>query len=344
MKTAKMSTILKSFILTLCTLGFSRVKAQDFTFSQFSEIALLRNPALAGIFTGDLRVQTAHRSQWASITKPFQNMAFSSEVKFPVGIGDNYFTTSLLLTNEVAGDSKLSKLQLMPAVNYLISFDDQSGYMALGFMGGFVQTRFDPTAVTFDDQFVNGSFNPNNATTQTVLNTNETHLDMSTGITYSDELGYGTKFYVGAAVYHLNRPRVGITSSEVRMNRRFVFNGGISFSTGDNDDIYLFGDYISQTGSKQGLVGMMYNHRFGESEEDAPGIGFGGFYRWSDAFIPVMKLQVGKIGFGFSYDVNVSSLKTVSESRGGFEVTASYKTYLNIRNSSADKVKCPVGF
>jgi hypothetical protein len=320
------------------------LNAQDFTFSQFSEIALLRNPALAGIFTGDLRVQAAHRSQWASITTPFENMAFSTEVKFPVGSGDNYFTSSMLMTNEVAGDSKLSRLQLMPAVNYLISFDDQSGYMALGFMGGFVQNRFDPTAVTFDDQFQNGGFDPNNATTQTFVNTNETHLDMSTGVTYSDEIGYGSKFYLGAAIYHLNRPRVGITSADIRMSRRFVLNGGLSFATGDNDDLYLFGDYIAQTGSKQALVGMMYNHRFGEFEEDAPGISLGGLYRWSDAFIPVLKLQLGRIGFGFSYDVNVSSLKTVSQTRGGFEMTASYKTYLNIRNSSADKVKCPVGF
>jgi type IX secretion system PorP/SprF family membrane protein len=324
--------------------SFGKLHAQDFTFSQFSELPLLRNPALAGIFTGDMRVQAAHRSQWAAITTPFENMAFSTELKFPVGSGDNYFTSSMLVTNDVAGDSKLSKLQLMPAVNYLLSFDDNSGYMALGFMGGFSQTRYDPTAVSFDDQFQNGQFNPNNATSQTLLNTNETHFDMSTGVTYSDELGYGSKFYVGAAIYHLNRPKVGISSAEVRLNRRFVINGGLSLATGDNDDVYIFGDHIAQTGSRQTLVGLLFSHRFGEFEDDAPGFGIGAMYRWSDAFIPTVKLQIGKINFGLSYDVNVSSLKTVSQGRGGFEITASFKSYLNIRNSSADKVKCPVGF
>jgi hypothetical protein len=41
---------------------------QDFTFSQFYEQPLMRNPALAGVFTGDLRVSGAYRNQWASVT------------------------------------------------------------------------------------------------------------------------------------------------------------------------------------------------------------------------------------------------------------------------------------
>ena len=55
--------------------------SQDFTFSQFYEQPLLRNPALAGIFTGDLRVSMAYRDQWGSITVPFRTSSLSIEHK-----------------------------------------------------------------------------------------------------------------------------------------------------------------------------------------------------------------------------------------------------------------------
>jgi len=65
-----MKPILKYYLsflgLALC---FS-AGAQDIHFSQFFETPLLRNPALAGIFTGDVRIQAVYRTQWASVTVP----------------------------------------------------------------------------------------------------------------------------------------------------------------------------------------------------------------------------------------------------------------------------------
>ncbi len=46
--------------------------AQDIHFSQFFEAPLLRNPSLAGIFTGDVRVQAVYRDQWNSITDAYR--------------------------------------------------------------------------------------------------------------------------------------------------------------------------------------------------------------------------------------------------------------------------------
>ena len=47
--------------------------AQDIHFSQFFEAPLLRNPSLAGIYTGDIRVQAVYRDQWNSITNAYKN-------------------------------------------------------------------------------------------------------------------------------------------------------------------------------------------------------------------------------------------------------------------------------
>lgn len=338
---------MKLLRLMICVInGFflpSFLMAQDYTFSQFYEMPLLRNPAISGLFNGDLRLQSSYRTQWSSFTTPFQTMALSAEVKTGVGTGDNYFTTSLLMANDVAGDSRLSRLQVMPAVNYLVSFNDGSGYLAMGFMGGMIQSNFDPSRLYFDDQFQNGSYNPSNPTSQLFTKTNETHFDMGAGFSVSDEVAYGTQVYVGAALYHLNKPKMVFSSLEEKLKRRFVLNLGASMELSDNDKFIMYGDYITQAGNRQGLLGLMFSHSFGQYiEDDKYGISFGTFYRWADAVIPVIKLELRQVTLGLSYDSNVSKLSQASYSRGAFELTASFKSFLNIKNSAVDKVKCTI--
>jgi hypothetical protein len=55
----------------------------------------------------------------------------------------------------------------------------------------------------------------------------------------------------------------------------------------------------------------------------------------------VVKLDVFPLSISFSYDINVSKLRTVSMGRGGFETAVTYINYLNNDNSSKDKTKCP---
>ena len=336
----------KLFIL-LCLVILSGIKlsGQDFTFSQFQEMPLLRNPAIAGLFAGDIRIQSAYRSQWLSVTTPYKTMAVSAETKIPAKYQDDFFTASLLVTNDVAGDSRLSRLQILPSINFLKSINDNNGYIALGFIGGLVQSQFDPTKLTFDDQFQNGSFNPLNPTSQTFSKTSITYFDASVGMSYSDRIGENTKFYLGGAYFHANKPKVSFLDDKVLLKPRSVINAGLSIETSEYDNFYIFGDYISQAGNRQGLMGLMYSHIIGEyMEDDNVSLSLGAFYRWGDAVIPAIKLNLYKVSLGISYDMNVSKLSRASQLRGGYEFTASYRSFLNIRNTSLNKVKCPVTF
>ena len=56
--------------------------AQDVNFSQFYELPLLRNPALAGNFTGDIKATAAFRTQWLSAAGvPYRTQALGIELK-----------------------------------------------------------------------------------------------------------------------------------------------------------------------------------------------------------------------------------------------------------------------
>ena len=93
--------------------------AQDVGFSQFYDQPLLPNPALAGIFTGDIRLTASYRNQWQSVTVPYRTFGLSSEIKFPMQImgRDLTLTTGLQLFRDVAGTSEFSTTQAMPALN-----------------------------------------------------------------------------------------------------------------------------------------------------------------------------------------------------------------------------------
>ncbi len=334
----------KLFFLLAFNLAVLNINAQDFAFSQFYEMPLLRNPAISGIFTGDVRIQAAYRNQWASVTTPYKTTAVSAELKKHVGFGDDYITIGLQLSNDVAGDLNFGVLQLLPAINYMKSVNQGNGYLSAGFMAGLVQSKFDVTKGTWNEQFQNGQFNSDNYAGQSFKSTSISHFDASFGLAFSNTIESSmTNYYVGVGYYHFNKPKSSFLEDDFKLNPRLVFNAGLSTPTGYADNLYVYGDYIRQGGHTQKLLGIMYSHSLDESndEGDKYAINIGGFYRWADAFIPVVKLEMHKVTLGLSYDINVSKLTIASQAKGGFEITGSYKSFLNMRNTSLYQTKCP---
>src|SRR6478752_7014494 len=103
--------------IILCA-NLNKAKAQDIHFSQFYEAPLLRNPSLAGIFTGDIRAQIVYRDQWNSFTNAYRSGSFNAEYKMPVGRGDDFITAGLQMLYDKAGTVSLTSSHLMPAINY----------------------------------------------------------------------------------------------------------------------------------------------------------------------------------------------------------------------------------
>ena len=333
--------------LVLGLLMFTGVSvAQDINFSQFYELPLLRNPSLAGFYRGDIRVTSAFRSQWGSVTTPYQTQALGIETKFGTGSASgDYVSLGMQITNDVAGDSRLGKTQLLPMLTYhkAIGYDRES-FLSAGFLGGPVLQRFDPTKLRFSDQFVNGAYASTNPPRQTFSKTNITYWDAAAGLTYSSTFGYDNSYYIGAGYFHFTQPKVAFEpTNDIRLNKKLVINAGLSTPASEYDRIIFYVDHFIQGGHNQSQGGVIYRHSLIKEDEDlGVDIAAGVFYRWNDAVIPVIKLNYYKINIGLSYDANISKLKTASQYRGGFEVTLSYNNFLNIRNPT--QVKCPANF
>ncbi len=318
---------------------------QDFTFSQFYEQPLLRNPALAGVFTGDLRISMAYRDQWGSITVPFRTTSLSIEHKIPLGDHHDVLTIGSQMSMDGAGDIRLKRTQFMPAVNFHKSLNEERDmYLSFAVMGGPVSSQFDASQLKFGDQFSASGYSAGNSTSQPILNNSYSYWDLTTGLSFSTQLENKTRFYVAVGMAHVTKPTIHSTTTTHAdfLAPKLMFNIGTNTPLGDKGHLIAFTDYYSQNGNHQLLGGVMFGLDLSQYdyEEPAASLYIGSFMRWGDAVIPVVKLDFNPLSIGVSYDVNISKLNVASNWRGGLELTMSYKGFLKIRNSTLDRVRC----
>lgn len=322
------------------------VWSQDLHFSQFFEAPLLRNPSLAGIFTGDLRVQGVYRNQWANVTVPYRTGSFDIEYKQPVGRGDDFMTAGMQVLYDRAGTNNFTTTQAMPALNYHKALSaDKNRYLSLGFMAGFVQRRIDISKMTTNNQYDGNGYNPSLAHGETFTKSSFSYVDASVGMSYNSSIrdSETDNFFVGVAYHHFNRPRNSFyRNPDVELHPKWVGSVGVRFGINETSYFTLQGDYYHQGNFQQAVGGVLYSYKLGPDYED-PMYTFhlGAFLRWKDAFIPVVKLDFVPFSVGLSYDVNVSPLRTASQGRGGFELAVSYRGFFDRDNSTKNAIRCP---
>jgi type IX secretion system PorP/SprF family membrane protein len=329
-------------LLWMCCSG-RILSAQDLHFSQFFETPLLRNPALAGLFDGDVRVQGVYRNQWNSISFPYQTGSLNAEYKFPVGKGDDFFTAGVQFMFDRAGTVALTTTHLLPALNFHKSLSQsRNTYLSLGFMGGLVSRRLDFSKVTTNNQYDGFSYNGSLPTGE-VFNANYSFLDMTVGMSLSTTLGSEEQHNIfgGIAYHHFNKPVHSFYQSITHLPK-WVLSGGLKLNIDVMNYITFHGDYSKQGPHQMAIAGAMYSRRVGDEDLPSHTVHLGAYYRYRDALIPVVKMDWYPLSIAFSYDINVSQLKPATAGRGGLEVSLSYITYLKeTDNSSIEKVKCP---
>lgn len=321
------------------------VFAQDLHFSQFYETPLLRNPSLAGIFNGDIRIQGVYRDQWNSFTNAYRSGSLNAEYKMPVGKSHDYFTTGAQLLFDKAGTAGLTTTRFLPVINYHKSLSDiKPLYLSLGFMGGLVQKSIDRSKITTNNQYDGAAYNPSLADGETFTTPNYSYFDGSFGVSLNSGFGADQKnsFYAGVAWHHFNRPRHSFYRSATEaLNPKIVFSAGLNFNVDEYTSFIIQADQSVQGSFRETIGGVLYAYRLGEPENVTYTLHGGAFLRWKDAFIPVIRIDYQALSVGLSYDINISPLKTVSMGRGGFELSVAWTGFLDRENSARDKVLCP---
>jgi hypothetical protein len=150
-------------------------------------------------------------------------------------------------------------------------------------------------------------------------------------------------YFIGVAYHHFNHPKNSFyRSANVQLPSKWVFSGGVKLEVTEYSYLTIQADQSFQNGSSETVAGALYGLKLGpDSEKPDYTIHGGIFSRWNDALIPVIKLDYSSFSAVFSYDVNVSPLKTSSYGRGGFEMSVSYIGFLNKYKSTQNSTLCP---
>lgn len=331
----------------VCVLGIAGILlfsgpawSQDAHFSQFFEAPLLRNPSLAGLFAGDIRVQAVYRDQWNSVTTAYKTYSMNAEYKMPIGKGNDFVTAGLQLLQDRAGTVSWVSSHVLPAINYHKSLsDEKTKYISLGVMGGWVQKRFDRTKMITNSMYNGGGDG------ETLLQPQMSYWDASVGMSYNAQFTDNPEnnFYVGVALHHFNKPKNSFyRDPRVEMTPKTDISAGVRFAATDWSYVTVQANQSMQGAYSESIAGMMYGLKLGEDAENPQYIVHGGaFFRLNDAIIPVLKVDYRPFAFSVSYDVNISPLRSSSYGRGGFELALSYAGFRDNENSSLNAVVCP---
>lgn len=320
--------------------------AQDIHFSQFFEAPLLRNPALGGIFSGDIRLQAVYRTQWNSVTQAYQTGSLNGEYKLPVGKSNDFLTLGAQILYDKAGATSLSATHVLPLLNYHKSLsEDRNSYLSLGFMGGIVQRSIDRSKITTNSQYDGVGYNSSLSDGETFTKNNYRYFDGSVGLSFNTQIGENAdnNIFIGAAYHHFNKAKKisFYGNPQYEMIPKAVGSLGLRMRVTEQSYFTIHADYSKQGKYTEFLTGGIYSWKLDDIENPKYLLHFGTLMRWKDAIVPVAKLEFKPLAVSISYDTNISPLKSASNGRGGFEASLTYQKYLDRNNSSKDAVRCP---
>ncbi|MBY0536045.1 MAG: PorP/SprF family type IX secretion system membrane protein [Chitinophagaceae bacterium] len=320
-----------TFIAAL--LLFQSARAQDPNFSQFFVSPLTLNPALTGKFNGNFRVAGNYRDQWPAISKAF--VTSTASLDFPVLRGKlsdlDTWGVGILAMSDKTANGILSTNMLSLTTAYHKGLDENGmNQIGVGFQATYNTKRLDGTKLNFEDeldQFGGWTIPSGETINDQQLNLN--YFDVSAGVLFNGSTDGFNNYYIGASAYHLNKPRESFAGDVYyTLNTRYTVHAGGAIPLGDaTKTIYLSSLYSTQAGAYNFVAGGAAGFALND-DPDNPSNFFAGIWtrinNVNDAVIPYIGLEFNGFRLGASYDVNISSLKTASQSRGGLEISLIY--------------------
>lgn len=332
---------MKIFIKTkllLILLYSVAVSAQDMHFTQFYASPVYLNPAFAGADVCS-RISFTYRNQWPGISKTYKSYLFSI---------DHYFNrknigAGILFASDVAGTGQLKTT----LVNIPIAYEarlTKKMYMRLAAQPGIGIRSINFNNLIFGDQIARGGGvasieNPTRS---------KTFFDLGAGALF-----YSKKYWGGFSIYHLNKPNQSLREdAEVFIPIRYTVHGGAKFKLNDEDKkepseqkfISPAFHYRSQNKFSQFDLGLYYTQyvfNIGIWYRGIPFLkSYAPGYANNDAVDLIIGIKTDRFNFGYSYDITISKLATLSH--GAHEIAVSYQLCkLNKKKRYRLVIPCP---
>jgi len=300
------------------------VNGQDLHYSQFFNSQMNINPALTGIFNGDVRFTGHYRNQWPSVPVDYTTVSAAADMKFLRPNSNNFFSGGVLLNYDQAGDSQLRFAQIGLGGSYSMEVA-ANNFITLGAMLGIADRRFSLTNLTFDAQYTGGQFDPSLPINEFFDRTGVTIFDVSLGGNYRWQKTSRTKLDLGLGVFHINKPKHPFyDEDDIRLPIRLGIHALAQFQVGDHFDLMARALYQNQSPYQETVLGLGGLFYINQNRGKEFGLELGVHYRLNDAIVPMVLLHWRALTVGYSHDINTSPFKVATNNNGGPELTLSY--------------------
>lgn len=289
--------------------------AQDIHWTQFNNNPIFQNPAGAGNFKEDLRLTANYRTQWRSVTIPFQTTALAADTKWKQwGVGLNYF-------HDQVGDGKFQTNEFQISFCRPIKLNEQQQIRA-AFQVGFNQRQLNSNAFYFDSQYNNYIFDPTAPTNENFQTAAMLKSMLGFGLIHQYQINKNLFLQNGLGLFNLTRPNQSFfednTKRDIRLNLfsqlRYQYTKQICLEP--SFQLNFQGAYRSTT------LGGVGEYLLSSSDQITLRAGL--WWRTKDAICVQFGMARGPLSTGISYDFNYSSLVPASRGRGAFELSLSY--------------------
>jgi type IX secretion system PorP/SprF family membrane protein len=330
---------MKNWLLISLLFVFRNAFSQDIHLSQFYNSDHLLNPSKVGDYDGDYRVALNYRNQWSQVNKQpistyllsFDHLFYLMNHEFDAGImvaSDRFAGKEFnIITNSNVNYSvNTNKFLLSLGTNYKYGLNK----FRAGIQTGLVTSASDPNTQTYDNQwdYSYGDFNTSWASMETQLVPSQQYWDLNLGAQWTRKI-WKIEPTIGFSVNHINRPKDSfLKNNKERLRARKVFFIDLSYPL--TSTIALQPKLFFMWTAKANDFILGSNVRKATQNKKVTSVYLGLFYRHGvarifDAISPSAGFKYKKFDIGLSYDINLSSLSSGTNSRKGtFELSAIY--------------------
>jgi type IX secretion system PorP/SprF family membrane protein len=332
-------------LFALCSF-FSEVKGQDLHFSQFFNNPLLTNPANTGFIPdADYRLGASYRNQYSNIMAvPYKTFSVSGDAQvFRNKIETGWLGLGGVILRDVAGSGSLTSTKIYGSVAY----HQMLGYSSLisaGFNVGWANKRIDQSKLTFPDQFDGKFFDNTLPTSAMLVNNSVNYFDIQAGLNYAYFPTEDIYVNAGYSIHHVNQAKESFFLEDNTVDNRIAMRH-IAFLNGIykvNDNVIVNPNIYYTTQARASELAFGLNGAYNLSGDGAKQILAGLYYRYADAVVPMVGLEINNIKFTFSYDVTTSSLRNFNNSLGASEFNLMKKGFYDGFRGDKTQVLCPV--
>ncbi|HNE94287.1 MAG TPA: PorP/SprF family type IX secretion system membrane protein, partial [Chitinophagaceae bacterium] len=216
-----------------------------------------------------------------------------------------------------------------------------NGLLSAGFNIGFTQKRIDLSKLTFNNQWNGNFFDISIPSNEPFVYSSTSYFNLQAGLNYALFVNDNVYLSTGISVSNINKPNESFFNKNninTKVNSRYTFFADATIRV---NNVWILNPnfYYSTIGTAKEIVlgGTLQRDLSAENNGSLQFL-LGGYYRLSDAMVPVIGFDVKNFKVTFSYDATSSSLKNYNQSRGAYEVSI---VKSGLYKGKDKNIKCP---